>query len=124
MATQEKGKPMKTLTLSVDKNSTFTTIESKARQLIGPQTNLVLLAWWDSARKVGGPAEACGDETLACAAAYATSHGSSHRVRVNGGTLDLFYGAPNGTFEELDPAMVEEVHRPAQSSAFDNVQGG
>jgi hypothetical protein len=116
---------METLALDTDKANSFTSIEEQARQLIGPATkNLVLLAWWDNARKIGGPREACADETLACAVAYAAAHDCSHRVRVNGGTLDLFYGSPTGTFEELDPHMVDEVHRQAKTSTFDNVQGG
>ena len=116
---------MKTLALNTDPKSSFTSVEEQARRLIGSDTkNLVLLAWWDSARKVGGPMEACADETLACSAAYARAHGSTHQVRVNGGSIDLFYGAPKDTFEELDPRMVEEVHQSAKTSAFDNLQGG
>lgn len=116
---------MKTLALSTDPKNSFTSVEEQARHLIGQETkNLVLLAWWDSDRKVGGPMEACADETLACSAAYARAHGSTHQVRVNGGTIDLFYGAPTETFEELDPRMVEEVHRSTTASAVDNLQGG
>jgi hypothetical protein len=116
---------IKTFTLRIDPSIPFTRAEEQARHLIGPdKRNLTLLAWWDSTHKTGGPREACSDETLACVASYAHAHGSEYRVRVNGGQLELFYGAPTGHFEELDRQMVAEVHRHTRSAGFDNIQGG
>jgi hypothetical protein len=116
---------IKILQLDAEPKSNFTSLEGKARKLIGQGTkNLTLLAWWDRAKKTGGPREACSDETVACVATYAAAHGSQYQVRVNGGEYDLFYGAPSGDYAELDRRMVEEVHRHAKRVDFDNVQGG
>ena len=116
---------IKTFALRTDPATSFTRAEEQARRLIGPgKNNLTLLAWWDSTHKTGGPREACSDETLACVACYAHAHGSEYRVRVNGGQLELFYGAPSGHFEELDRQMVAELHRNAFQTGFDNIQGG
>lgn len=114
---------MKTHQLKTTSND-FSNIEKEARKLVGSHQNLVLLAWWDSQRRTGGPQEACSDETAACVASYADGHGSSHRVTVNGGTYDLFYGSPSGNYAELDREMVAAVHQHTRESSFDNVQGG
>jgi hypothetical protein len=116
---------MMTLKLKVDDSADFTTIEQRARKLVGSdKKNLSLFAWWDSAAKTGGPKEACSDETIACVASYAAAQGSTYRVHVNDGRYDLFYGTPSGNFEELDRQMVADVHRHAKEAGFDNIQGG
>jgi hypothetical protein len=114
-----------TLKLKVASDSSFTNLEAKAREVIGSKAeNLALIAWWDSVHKTGGPREACADETIACVTSYATGHHSSYRVSVNDGHYELFYGTPSGDFAELDPKLVDEVHRDTKGGAFDNVQGG
>jgi hypothetical protein len=114
---------VQTLELNTTSND-FTNIEQQARKLVGSHQNVALLAWWDSKRKTGGPQEACSDETAECVASYAGGHGSSHRIRVNGGTYDFFYGTPSGNYDELDREAVASAHQHAKNSGFDNVQGG
>jgi hypothetical protein len=114
-----------TLKLKVDNDSDFTSIEQRARRLVGSsKKNLSLFAWWDSVAKTGGPKEACSDETIACVTSYAVAQGSTYRVHVNDGRYDLFYGSPAGDFEELDKQMVADVHRHTKEAGFDNLQGG
>jgi hypothetical protein len=118
-------KQINTFAYNADGQSDFTKLEQEARKLIGQdKKNLVLLAWWDSSNKTGGPREACSDETIACVTSYAIAHGCEYRVRVNGDQYDLFYGTPSGNYVELDSQMVAEVHRQAKHEDFDNVQGG
>ena len=114
-----------TMNLSAEPGADFTNLEQQARRLFAPKhRKLTLLAWWDDSMHVGGPLETCADESIQCVIKYAVGHGATHRVRVNRGQYDLFYGSPKEEYAELDRRLVLEIHRDAHTGEFDNVQGG
>jgi hypothetical protein len=86
--------------------------------------SLSLFAWYDKARKMGAPAEACSQENWKCVRDYATHHGADIRVSVNADEYEFFFAKAPIDAAVLDSEEVAGVHKGISKEEFDNVQGG
>jgi len=83
-----------------------------------------LLAWYDKAKGLGAPQEACALESFTCVRDYAVHREADFRISVNADAYEFFFTrVPAGT-EELDREEVVEVHAGIAEDEFNNVQGG
>lgn len=105
----------------IDYNEAERAARATARDMAG---NISLFAWYDKARRMGAPAEACATESWKCVRDYAEHHEAAIRVSVNEDQFEFFYARAAGDAEELDAEQVTEVHQAIAQDEFNNVQGG
>lgn len=99
--------------------------EEAARKVaIDAGGNVSLLAWYDKARGIGAPQEACALESWKCVRDYATHHEADFRISVNADAYEFFFTKVAADMEELDREEVAEVHAGIAEDEFNNVQGG
>ena len=86
--------------------------------------DLSLFAWYDKARNMGAPQEACSLENWKCVRDYAEHHKVDVRISVNNDDFEFYFAkVPAGT-EQLDTEGVEDVHKGIAVDKDENVQGG
>ena len=83
-----------------------------------------LLAWYDKARGLGAPQEACALESYTCVRDYATHHMADLMISVNADAYEFFFIRVPADVEELDREEVAKVHAGIAEDEFDNIQGG
>ena len=83
-----------------------------------------LLAWYDKARGLGAPQEACALESFACVRDYATHHMADLMISVNADAYEFFFARVPADIEELDRDELVEVHAGIAEDEFNNLQGG
>ncbi len=116
---------METITLDLDTAASLPDAQAEARAAAGTADDaLRLIAWYDRQRGTGGPTDACAGEVPKCIRDYASSHGAERRVWVNDGRYEFYFASTGTDVEELDEEWAIRVHEGAESSEFDNVQGG
>jgi hypothetical protein len=99
--------------------------ETMARKAAdGAGKGFTLMSWFDKARGMGAPQEACSLESWKCVRDYAEHHDASLRVAVNSDEYEFFFTRVPLDAEELDSDEVTEVHSGISRDEFDNVQGG
>ena len=117
---------MKNVDLNLAAGIVYADAEKAAREAAAAETSgsLSLFAWYDKARNLGAPREACAQENWKCVRDYAEHHKADIRVTVNKDAYEFFFSkAPAGT-AELDKEEVEDVHKKISKDEFENVQGG
>jgi hypothetical protein len=87
-------------------------------------TDFTLISWYDKARGMGAPQEACSLENWKCVRDYAEHRNASLRVAVNTDDYEFFFAKVPTDAEELDFDEVAEVHSEVMRDEFENVQGG
>ncbi len=83
-----------------------------------------LLAWYDKARKMGSPLEACSLENWKCVRDYAEHRDADLRVAVNGDEYEFFFSRAPEDVTELEGEGISETHMGIAQDEFNNVQGG
>jgi len=116
---------MQMVTLDLDDDVDLNTAQQAARDEVDAEGhNLRLIAWYDQDRGTGGPNEACAGEVPKCIRDYGASHQAETRVWVNDGKYEFFFSPTGDDVEQLDPEWAIKVHEGADTSEFDNLQGG
>lgn len=117
---------MQNIDLALDASIAYEAAEKAAKEAAAAQSSgdLSLLAWYDKARSMGAPQEACSLESWKCVRDYAEHHRADIRVSVNSDTFEFYFAkAPAGT-ETLDKESVSDVHKGIAVDKDENVQGG
>ncbi len=117
---------MKNIDLSLASDIGFEDAEKAAKEAAAAQSSdaLSLLAWYDNAKKVGAPQEACSLENWKCVRDYAEHRNADIRVSVNKDAFEFYFAkSPAGT-ETLDKEGVADVHKGIAVDKDENVQGG
>jgi hypothetical protein len=117
---------MQNIDLSLDASIAYDAAEKAAKDAAAAQSSadLSLLAWYDKARSMGAPQEACSLESWKCVRDYAEHHKADIRVSVNSDAFEFYFAkAPAGT-ETLDKEGVSDVHKGIAIDKDENVQGG
>ena len=116
---------MKTLNVDLGSGVNYTLAEKAAREAaMKAGGKLTLVAWYDRARKMEGPREACASEGWKCSRVYADHHGADIGVLVNGDQYEFYFTRIPDEFVELDEEAALDVHQSAERPDFDDVQGG
>ena len=117
---------MQNINLSLDAGIAFEAAQQAAKNAVGESVpgDTSLLAWYDTARKMGAPQEACSLESWKCVRDFAEHHKADVRVSVNEDAFEFFFAkVPAGT-ETLDKEGVADVHKGIAVDQDENVQGG
>jgi hypothetical protein len=117
---------MQNIKLNLDPKIAYDAAEKAAKKAASEQSSakLSLLAWYDKARKMGAPQEACSLENWKCVLDYAEHHKADIRVSVNKDAFEFYFAkTPAGT-ETLDKEAVSDVHKGIALDKDENVQGG
>ena len=117
---------MQNIDLSLAGGIAYGAAEKAAKEAAAAQSNadLSLLAWFDKAKNMGAPQEACSLESWKCVRDYAEHHRADLRVSVNDDEYEFYFFRVSVDAEELDREEVETVHTGIARDQFDNVQGG
>lgn len=117
---------MQNIDLSLASGIAYEAAEKAAKEAAGAQSSadLSLLAWYDKARNMGAPQEACSLENWKCVFDYADHHSADIKVSVNTDAFEFYFAkTPAGT-ETLDKEGVSDVHKGIAVDQDENVQGG
>jgi hypothetical protein len=117
---------MQNIDLSLAGGIAYGEAEKAAKEAAAAQSSgdLSLFAWYDKARNMGAPQEACALENWKCVRDYAEHHNADIRVSVNKDDFEFYFAkAPAGT-ESLDKEGVSDVHKGIAVDQDENVQGG
>jgi hypothetical protein len=116
---------MKSIELKLKTGMSYKEAEKAAREAaMDMGGKLSLLAWYDKARKMGAPAEACSQENWKCVRDYAAHHNADIRVSMNTDEYEFFFAKTPADAVVLDTDEVAAVHKTISKEEFDNVQGG
>ena len=117
---------MQNIDLSLAGGIAYEAAEKAAKEAAAAQSSadISLMAWYDKAKNVGAPQEACSLENWKCVFDYAEHHNSDIKVSVNGDDYEFYFAkTPAGT-ETLDKEGVSDVHEGIAVDQDENVQGG
>jgi len=99
--------------------------ETAARKAVSDADGeYTLTAWYDKARKMGAPQEACSLESWKCVRDYAEHHDADVRISVNGDAYEFYFTRVPHDTAALDRDGIEGIHAGIAKDEFDNVQGG
>ena len=116
---------MKTIALNLGTGIAYDVAKKAAREkAMAGGEKVSLFAWYDRARKMGGPSETCSLEGWKCVRDYAEHHGAEMRISVNDDAFEFFFTKIPGDFVELDRQDSLEIHKDTRRDEFDDVQGG
>lgn len=117
---------MRTIDVSLAGGIGYEAAVGAAREAVADEVkgDLSLLAWFDRARQMGAPQEACSQENWKCVHDYAEHHKADIRVSVNNDAFEFYFAeTPVGT-ETLDKEGVAAIHEGIAVDQDENVQGG
>lgn len=116
---------MKTIELSLTGSVGYEKAEREARKVAAEAgARYSLMAWYDKAKGVGAPREACQTASWKCPRDYAEHHHADLRVSVNNDAYEFFFTRIPSDAEGLDSDEVTAVHKGISEGDFDNIQGG
>ncbi len=117
---------MRNIDLTLASGIAYDAAEKAAKEAVAKELggDISLFAWYDKARGMGAPQEACSLESWKCVRDFAEHHKADIRVAVNGEDFEFFFSkTPAGT-ESLDKEGVADVHKGIAVDQDENVQGG
>ena len=116
---------MMNIDLKLENGVAYDEAERAAREAVeATGGNFALMAWYDKARGIGAPSEACSLESWKCVRDYAENHEAGVRVAVNDDAYEFFFSKVPIDAMELDTDGIEESHAGIAVDEFNNVQGG
>jgi hypothetical protein len=122
---EEEERTMMNIDLKSDYGIDYGKAEAMARRAAEERgAGYTLMSWYDKARGMGAPQEACSLENWKCVRDYAVHHNASLRVAVNTDEYEFFFAKAPADAAELDADEVTDVHAGIARDEFDNVQGG
>jgi hypothetical protein len=123
---QKEDSEKQNIDLSLASGIAYDAAVKAAKEAAAAQSSaeLSLMAWYDKARQMGAPQEACSLENWKCVLDYAEHHKADIKVSVNSDDYEFYFAkTPAGT-ETLDKEGVSDVHKGIAVDQDENVQGG